>query len=100
MMPDLRYYLSVLARRLHYIALIFFAVLAAAGYVALKLPPVYQSTARLLMESAQIPDDYLALLSAEAILAITMEPPGGAPGGVATGSVVAKGGIQLLAMSP
>ena len=56
MMPDLRYYLSVLARRLHYIALIFFAVLAAAGYVALKLPPVYQSTARLLMESAQIPD--------------------------------------------
>ena len=51
-------------------------------------------------QSAQIPDDYLALLGTEAILAITMEPPGGAPGGVATGSVVAKGGIQLLAMSP
>lgn len=50
--------------------------------------------------SAKIPDDYLTLLSTEAILAITMEPPGGAPTGVATGTVVAKGGIQLLAMSP
>ena len=50
--------------------------------------------------SAKIPDEYVALLSTEAILAITMEPPGGAPGGVATGAVVAKGGIQLLAMSP
>lgn len=50
--------------------------------------------------SAKIPDDYIKLLSTEAILAITMEPPGGAPGGVATGAVVAKGGIQLLAMSP
>jgi polysaccharide chain length determinant protein (PEP-CTERM system associated) len=56
MTPDLRYYLSVLGRRLHYIALIFFAVLAVSVFVALKLPPVYQSTARLLMESAQIPD--------------------------------------------
>ena len=50
--------------------------------------------------SGRIPDEYMALLSTEAILAITMEPPGGAPGGVATGAVVAKGGIQLLAMSP
>jgi len=56
MKPDLRYYLSVLFRRLHYIALIFLAVTAASAYVALTLPPLYQSTARLLMESAQIPD--------------------------------------------
>ena len=56
MMPDLRYYLSVLWRRMHYIALIFIAVVSLAGYIALTLPPVYQSTARLLMESAQIPD--------------------------------------------
>lgn len=56
MKPDLRYYLSVLGRRLHYIALIFFAVTALSGYIALILPPLYQSTARLLMESPQIPD--------------------------------------------
>ena len=31
-MPDLRYYLSVLWRRMHYIALIFFAVVALAGF--------------------------------------------------------------------
>lgn len=56
MKTDLPYYLSVLWRRMHYIALVFFAVVALSGFVALKLPPVYQSTARLLMESAQIPD--------------------------------------------
>jgi anti-sigma-K factor RskA len=49
--------------------------------------------------SGTLPADYIGLLSTEAILAITLEPPGGAPGGVATGSVVAKGGIQLLAMN-
>lgn len=56
MKPDLRYYLSVVGRRLHYIALIFLAVTALSAYVAVTLPPLYQSTARLLMESAQIPD--------------------------------------------
>lgn len=56
MKPDLRYYLSVLWRRLHYIVLIFLAVTALTTYVALNLPPLYQSTARLLMESPQIPD--------------------------------------------
>lgn len=50
--------------------------------------------------SARIPEDFISLLSTEAILAITLEPPGGAPGGKATGPVVAKGGIQLLAMAP
>lgn len=50
--------------------------------------------------TATIPEDYVDLLSTQAILAITLEPPGGAPGGVATGAVVAKGGIQLLAMAP
>jgi len=56
MKPDLRYYLSVVGRRLHYIALVFLAVTALSAYVAVILPPVFQSTARLLMESAQIPD--------------------------------------------
>jgi len=51
-------------------------------------------------QSGRIPEDFIGLLSTEAILAITLEPPGGAPGGVATGPVVAKGGIQLLAMAP
>lgn len=51
-------------------------------------------------QSARIPQEYVELLSTDAILAMTLEPPGGAPGGVATGPVVAKGGIQLLAMAP
>lgn len=51
-------------------------------------------------QSSKIPQEYVELLSTEAILAITLEPPGGAPGGKATGPVVAKGGIQLLAMAP
>lgn len=51
-------------------------------------------------QSAKIPEDFIGLLSTDAILAITLEPPGGAPGGKATGPVVAKGGIQLLAMAP
>lgn len=56
MTSDLRYYLSVLLRRLHYVILVFLAVTALSAYAALRLPPVYQSTARLLMESPQIPD--------------------------------------------
>lgn len=51
-------------------------------------------------QSAKIPQEYVDLLSTDAILAMTLEPPGGAPGGKATGPVVAKGGIQLLAMAP
>ena len=56
MMPDIRYYLSVLLRRIHYVIIIFLVVSAASAFVALKLPPVYESMASLLMESAQIPD--------------------------------------------
>ena len=56
MTADLRYYLSVLLRRLHYVILIFLAVTALSAYFALRLPTVYESTARLLMESPQIPD--------------------------------------------
>ncbi|USJ01186.1 anti-sigma factor [Xanthomonas prunicola] len=49
---------------------------------------------------AQIPDQLMPMLSNDALLAVTLEPPGGAPGGVATGTVVAKGGISTLAMAP
>jgi len=50
--------------------------------------------------AARIPDALMPLLSDGAVLAVTMEPPGGAPGGVATGPVVAKGGISTLPLAP
>jgi len=53
---DLRYYVAVLLRRLHYIVIFFAAGTALAVAVAYRLPPVYESTARLLLESPQIPD--------------------------------------------
>lgn len=49
---------------------------------------------------ARIPDALMPMLSDGAVLAVTMEPPGGAPGGVATGPVVAKGGISTLQLAP
>lgn len=53
---DLRYYLAVLLRRLHYILIIFLVVTAISVVVAYRLPPVYESSARLLLENSQIPD--------------------------------------------
>ena len=53
---DFGYYLAVLLRRLHYIVIFFAAGTALAVAVAYRLPPVYESTARLLLESPQIPD--------------------------------------------
>jgi anti-sigma-K factor RskA len=50
--------------------------------------------------AARIPDALMPLLSDGALLAVTMEPPGGAPGGVATGPIVAKGGISTLRLAP
>ncbi|PPU93567.1 anti-sigma factor [Xanthomonas albilineans] len=49
---------------------------------------------------ARIPEKLMPLLRDGALLAVTMEPPGGAPGGVATGPVVAKGGISTLHLAP
>ena len=43
-----------------------------------------------------VPDALRAGLTRGAILAITLEPKGGAPGGVATGPIVAKGDMVLL----
>ena len=45
-----------------------------------------------------LPEPMRKLLRADALLAVTMEPPGGAPGGVATGPVVAKGAITALTL--
>lgn len=47
-------------------------------------------------QSGLVPEQWLALLDARAIFAITLEPPGGGPGGKPTGPVTAKGAIALL----
>ncbi len=46
-------------------------------------------------EAVSVPADALDKLAAGATLAITLEPPGGAPHGEPTGPVVAQGGITL-----
>jgi polysaccharide biosynthesis transport protein len=54
---DLRFYIGVLRRRL-LVMLLAFAAVAGAGFaVALLLPPVFQSQARIIVESQQIPAD-------------------------------------------
>ena len=60
MMPDLKYYLSLFLRRLHYFLVILVAVSAVGITLAYTLPPVYLAQARLLVESPQIPDDLAA----------------------------------------
>ncbi len=57
---DLRYYLAVLLRRLHWVILTFIAVTGLAVVVAFRMTPVYESSARLLLESPQIPDSLVA----------------------------------------
>ena len=47
-------------------------------------------------QSGLVPEQWLALLDTRAIFAITLEPPGGGPGGKPTGPVTAKGAIALL----
>ena len=47
-------------------------------------------------QSGQLPEEMLAMLDSRAILAITLEPPGGGPGGKPGGPVTAKGGPALL----
>ena len=47
-------------------------------------------------QSGRVPEKWLALLDARAILAITLEPPGGGPGGNPSGPITAKGALALL----
>ncbi|MFO1091086.1 MAG: hypothetical protein U1E46_16045 [Hyphomicrobiales bacterium] len=54
---ELRYYLSLLKRRFLYGLIPFVLVLAAGTAVALLLPAVYRSEAKILVESQQIPSD-------------------------------------------
>lgn len=47
-------------------------------------------------QSGQLPEKMLAMLDSRAIFAITLEPPGGGPGGKPSGPVTAKGVVALL----
>jgi uncharacterized protein involved in exopolysaccharide biosynthesis len=59
-MSDLRFYLSLLLKRLHYV-LFFLAFGSALGLtLATILPPVYRASAQLVVESEQIPDNLAA----------------------------------------
>jgi anti-sigma-K factor RskA len=42
-----------------------------------------------------VPQDVLTALAAGSVLAISLEPPGGAPAGAPTGPIIAKGPIQI-----
>lgn len=57
---DLRFYLSLILRRLPIIAAIIFTATTAGVLYAVSLPPVFRAEARLLIENAQIPDELAA----------------------------------------
>ena len=52
-------YLAVLQRRKFVLLLAFFGVLTLSGILALVLPAIYQSTATILMERQDIPDNLI-----------------------------------------
>ncbi len=54
MMPDMKFYLRVLSRRLPAMTALFFLATTIGVVVAMRLPPIYQTTAKLLVESSQI----------------------------------------------
>ena len=60
MKSEIRFYLAVFVRRLHYFLAVFVMVSAASLTVANILPPVYTSQTRLLVESPQIPAELAA----------------------------------------
>lgn len=61
--------------------------LVPAGGKAISLGVIDPSRA----QSMIMPDQLAALTQADAAMVITLEPVGGAPGGVATGPVIARG---------
>ena len=56
-MLDLRFYLTVLLRRLHYVLILTVLGAAVGITLAVILPPTYVASARLVVESEQIPGD-------------------------------------------
>ena len=61
MTSDIRYYLSIFIRRLHYFVLVALIGTAAGVATAIVLPPKYTARAVLLVESPQIPDNLAAV---------------------------------------
>ncbi len=57
---DLRFYLSLVLRRLPIIFAIVFTTTMAGVLYAIILPPIYRAESRLLIENAQIPDELAA----------------------------------------
>ncbi len=57
---DLSYYFVVLLRRLPIIIIVFLAATAISIVAAYRLSPVYESSARLMLENASIPDSLVA----------------------------------------
>ncbi|WP_315925086.1 GumC family protein [Mesorhizobium sp. SP-1A] len=54
---DIRFYLTLLWRRLPYLALVVISITAAGIAVALLMPVVYRASAKILVEAPQIPSD-------------------------------------------
>ncbi len=54
-MNEVKFYLSLFLRRLHYFLLVSVVVSAVAVIAAMSLPPAYESQTRLLVEGPQIP---------------------------------------------
>ena len=59
-MSELKYYLSIFLRRLHYFLVVAVSISAAAIIAAFALPPAYESRTRLLLEAPQIPSELAA----------------------------------------
>lgn len=57
---DLRFYLSLILRRLPLLLAIVFTATMAGILYAVSLPPIYRAESRLLIENAQIPDELAA----------------------------------------
>jgi polysaccharide biosynthesis transport protein len=57
---DLRFYFGLFLRRLPYVLMIIGTSTAVGVLIAFSLPPVFRAEARLLFESAQIPDELAA----------------------------------------
>jgi len=56
---DLRHYWRILMSRKHYFLGTALAIVLVASVVALALPPIYESTATILIEEQQIPPDFV-----------------------------------------
>jgi len=60
MLDDMKFFLSLFMRRIHYFLLVFVAVAGVGLTTAYTLPPVYEAEAQLLVESPQIPGNLAA----------------------------------------